>query len=513
MKGKSLLPTTLRVLALLFVYCAARLDLWGKLGAPTFGWRPTDLAGIAINYYRNGFHFAYPQVMWGGAGLGHVEMEFPLQPFATALLFKLFGLHDGLNVALPLAFGFGIVCVVTEFGRHLFGEIAGFAAGLNLALSPTLVYITSTGMWPDPPMVFFGTLGLYLLTRWSEGGSRRTLAAGVASVSLAILCKLTALYLGFPVLWLFIRRYGKDFWRAPSTWLSAAAMLLPPALWYAHAYALYLEDGNTFGILAAGYLKFPTLELLKQGDIYQHALVRISVYHLTPIGFVAFGYGLYLALKRRLALPLIWFGAIVLHTFVVWAGIQYGGHIGYLLPILPICNLLAGLGFRDFVRIVREKTAGRFGPRAYAAALGVLLVLVAADALAAARRLNGRDLAFETVLWQKKKRTGLEVAKVTEPGSLIIVVDDEMDKVDQKHSMTPPDVFFFGDRRGWYLSLAWLSSEKIEQLRREGARYLVVSLQSVDKFEAEHAELSDYLNRHFRKVAEQDGIVYALGAK
>jgi hypothetical protein len=127
--------------------------------------------------------------------------------------------------------------------------------------------------------------------------------------------------------------------------------------------------------------------------------------------------------------------------------------------------------------------------------------------------MNGRDLGYQTVLREKKKRTGLEVAKVTEPGSLIIVLDDEMDKVDQKHSMTPPDVFFFGDRRGWYLSLAWVSSEKIEELRRKGAKYLVVSLQSVAKFKAEHEGLYGYLNRRFRTVAEQDGIVYALDAK
>ena len=510
MMGRSTTAKVASVVGLLAVYCVARLGLVAQLDAPTFGWRPTDLASIALNYYRNGFHFAYPQVLWGGAGAGHVEMEFPLQAFTTALLFKLFGVHDGLCVVLPLAFGFGLVWIVGEFATYLFGEVAGLAAAVNLALSPTLVYITTTGMWPDPPMVFFGTLGLYLLMRWSRGGTQKQLRAGVACVSLAILCKLTALYLGFPVLGLFLLRNGRDFWKMPTTWLAAAAILIPPLFWYAHAYNLYREDGNTFGIIGAGYLKFPTVTLLKDSYLYQHALLRVVWYHLTPLGALACAYGLYRAFAQNERWPLVWFASIVLHTFVVWAGVRYAGHIGYLLPILPICNIFAGLGFQKFWETLRKKPSGYSSPRLVGALLAAVVVLVTVNAVAASRRLNDRDLAFETALWEKKKLTGLEVGKVTRPGSLIIVVDDEMDAVDQKHSMTPPDVFFFGDRRGWYLSLAWLSVDKVDRLRAQGAEYFVVSLQSTPKFTATHPALHDYLEHHFRKVSDQRGLIYAL---
>ena len=112
------------VLVLFVVYCAARVAVLRRLDAPTFGWRPTDLASIALNYYRNGFHFAQPQVMWGGAGPGYVEMEFPLQVFATALLFKLFGAHDWLCLIFPSIWGFGLVWVTANFSRYLFGPIA-----------------------------------------------------------------------------------------------------------------------------------------------------------------------------------------------------------------------------------------------------------------------------------------------------------------------------------------------------------------------------------------------------
>ena len=122
------------MLALFCIYALAHIGVASRLDAPTFGWRPTDLASIAINYYRNGFHFAFPQVMWGGAGPGYVEMEFPLQAFVTGLLFKVFGMHDWLCLVLPLCWGFGLVWVTASFSRYLFGSVAGFATGVIVAL-------------------------------------------------------------------------------------------------------------------------------------------------------------------------------------------------------------------------------------------------------------------------------------------------------------------------------------------------------------------------------------------
>ena len=100
----------------------------------------------------------------------------------------------------------------------------------------------------------------------------------------------------------------------------------------------------------------------------------------------------------------------------------------------------------------------------------------------ASRRLNNRDLAFETVLWEGKRLTGLKVAELTRPGALIIVSDHEMDDRTPSTWMTPPDVFFFGDRHGWYLSLAWATPERIEELKAKGAQSFVVSAQSLTKY-------------------------------
>jgi Dolichyl-phosphate-mannose-protein mannosyltransferase len=504
------ISTATHMWVLLAVYLLAHWELWSRISAPTYGWRPTDLAGIAINYYRNGFHFFYPQVMWGGAGAGHVEMEFPLQPFLTALLFKVFGQHDALCEVVPLACGFGLVWVTAALGRYLYGDVAGLAAGVSTALSPTLVNITSYGMWADPPMVFFGALGIYWLLRWADGGSSWRLWAGAASIALAILLKITGLYLGFVVLYLFVRRYGLQFLRKPATWLTAAAILIPPVLWYAHAYRMYLEDGNTFGILAAGSLKFGTTSTLTDLYIYRRTAIRIVLDHLTPIGFLAFAYGLYLSVIRRDAFAFAWLGAVALHALVCFQGLRYAGHIGYLLTILPVCNLAGGLGIQTFLAWFRRRLGDRWRPSVLVPLIAALSVVVIVNIVAASMHFNNRDLGFEDALWKSKQLTGFKVAELTRPGSLIIVADHEMDGLTPQTWMTPPDVFFFGHRRGWYLTLSYATPERIEELRTKGAEYFVVSANSLVQYADTYSALDAYLRQHFRKINEQDGIIYEL---
>jgi 4-amino-4-deoxy-L-arabinose transferase-like glycosyltransferase len=409
-----------------------------------------------------------------------------------------------------LAFGFGIVWATAALGRYRFGEVAGLAAGVGVAMSPTLVNITSYGMWADPPMVFCGTLGIYWLLRWSEEDSAWRLWAATASIALAILFKITGLYLGFVVLYLFIRRYGLQFLKQPTTWIVAAAILIPSVLWSVHAYTLYREDGNTFGIFGPGYLKFGTKSTLTDLYIYQHTAIRIIFYHLTPLVFLAFAYGSYLSFLRRDMFVFTWLGAVALHAFVAFEGLQYAGHIGYLLTILPVCNLVAGLGFQVSLASLRQRLGHRWRPAVLVPLIAAFSLLVVVNAVAMSERFNNRDLAFETDLWKGKQLTGFKVAELTRPGSLIIVADHQMDGRTPQTWMTPPDVFFFGNRRGWYFTLSYATPERIEEARTKGAEYFVVSANSLTQYADKYSALDAYLSRHYRKISEQDGIIYDL---
>ena len=473
------------------------------------GWRPTDMASIALNFYRHGFHFLYPEVNWGGNGPGFVETEFPLIPFATAVLYKLFGVHEWLDLVLPMISGLGLVLVIFFFARFIFGATAGLVAGLFVAVSPTLATLSS-GLWPDPPMVFCGALGLYGLARWVKEDSFWYFVLGALGVTLAILLKLTALYLGIPVLFLCIVKYGSSWWRRVDVCVLGALILLPPVLWYWHAYDLYRDYHNTFGILSGGYLKFGTLQILTNGEFWFPTLARLVMYHITPAACAALIAGLALHQEDRLQYVFhVWFGALVLYTLVSARGIMIG-HYQYLLPFVPPSAALAGAGAIGMLRRLESRPPKGLPIRRGIIAFVALTVFFANGVLATVL-FHSQGIRTISAFWEGDKRTGLAVGSVTPPESLIVVADGQMDEVAQERSMTPPNVFYFSGRRGWYLSLAWISPERIEGIKNQGARYFVVTGNALKEFDGSYAGLARYFSSTYKEILRSnDGRVFDL---
>jgi 4-amino-4-deoxy-L-arabinose transferase-like glycosyltransferase len=500
-----------QLLFLLLIYVLVRWGIFFTIGSPIVGWRPSDMASIALNYYRNGFHFLYPQVLWGGSGPGYVEMEFPLLPFLTGVLYKLFGHHDYLCLVLPYLSGLGLVWLTYRLGCYWFDRRVGLAAGLVASVVPTLIMQTTTGLWPDPPMVFFVTLGMYLVILWVEKDRWPYLAFGICSISLAILLKLTALFTGFPLLYLFIRKYGSTWWRESLVWITAIFVLLPPMLWYLHAYHLYTEYKNTFGILTAGFSKFGTFSLLTDPRFYARTIRRVLLYHFTPIGSIGFLYGIWVSIHRRTnVLMLVWLLAIAMYVIVAARGVNEG-HYQYLLPILPVGAVFSGMGMLSLLARIQSAYNLRNNRLQWYLVACVLILLFGSNVVGTVHLFEVKDQAYNSTVWKKKKLTGLLVKNMTPANSLLIVTDTEMDRETPETSMTPPDVFFFSDRRGWYLSMAWLSVQRIEQLRKEGAQYFVVSGESVFDFKERRPHLVDYLAGRYKILLDtSDGIVYDL---
>jgi hypothetical protein len=499
----------LHFVLLAFTFLVARHELLARWRSPIFGWRPADGGGIALNYYRNGFKLFYPQVLWGTSGNGYVEMEFPLAPYLTALLFKVFGVHEYVQLIVPFASGFGLVWLTYCWGRRYFGAMVGLVAGLLVAVSPVLIMLTNTGLWADPPMVLFATLGLYALALWTEGGSSRWLWLGVASVALAALLKLTALYIGVPIAYLFWKKYRWSSLRSPLVWLCAVGIFLPSALWYWHAHDLYVEYHNTFGIIGAGYSKFGDSHTFASPAFYGRLLRRVLLYHLTPLFTLAFLLGLYHLLKQREKLVLSWLSSIVLYVFVTAHGVD-GGHYHYLLPFLPVGALISGYGVMEPLRPLARRIRQRSEWLWRAEVLAAVLIFVA-SVVASERRFFSRDREIDSAMWEKKKRTGLALKPLLPADALIIVVDSHMDRLSIEKSMTPPDVFYFSDHRGWYLSTAWVTVARVEELHARGASALVISGQSVEDFKARRQDMVAYLSSRYTRIMDsEDGLAFAL---
>ena len=502
--------STWHLVATVALTFAAQLAVLSQRDVVILEWRPADLAAIALNYYRNGFDFLHPQILWGGSGPGYVEMEFPLLPYGIALLYSVFGVHDWVALVIPMMCGIGLAVVVNKLTTHFFGAAAGFIAGLCAATAPTWLAM-STGLWPDAPPVFCGTLGLYLLARWVDEGSTGHFVMAACGVALAILLKLTSLYLGLPILFLFWVKYRQRWWRVPQVWLFATLVLLPSVLWYVHAYRLFLQYHNTFGIIASGYMKFGSVNLFTDPMFYAKTVIRVVLFHTTPLGFLLMAIGVGRPPGRLSAyLFHVWLAAVLVYFLVAAQGV-YLGHYQYALPIVPPAAALAGRGVIVLFRILEFERPIQMPASSRTVAFAVV-ALLAANAVAANYMLEARGMDFRQLSHQKM-RTGKALAGLTAPGDLVVVVDADMDDRTPQTSMTPPEVFYFSGRRGWYRSMAWLTPETIEDLRGQGARYLAVSANHARWFRLHYGALYDSCSRRYRTLMDgDDGIVYDLGA-
>jgi hypothetical protein len=235
------------------------------------------------------------------------------------------------------------------------------------------------------------------------------------------------------------------------------------------------------------------------------------MYHATPLAFIALVYALAMRQKEPLSyLFHVLLATLGVYTLVAAQGVLIG-HYQYLLPFVPPVAALAGLGSVTWIgRMQKTALFVSSPPMRRTLLLGFLAIFVA-NALGVWAIFQSQGLRTVTTYWEGDKKTGLALRTITDPGSLIVVLDDQMDDVTRERSMTPPNVFYFSDRRGWYLSLAWVTPELIESVRQQGGRYVVVTGNALNTFAGSYASLEGYLSGRYREILDNaDGRVYDL---
>ncbi len=484
------------LLLLAAIAALARVHVLVEPDGMVLGWRQADMLSVARNYFRNGFHLFFPQIDWGGAGPGFLEMELPIVSFLTAILWKLFGPHELLAGMIPVVCGIGTVVVLARLVTRLAGPAAGFAAGLFAAASPLFAWYGTT-FQEEAPMLFASVLAVDAMERWVETDSLRDLVLAGLFTSLAVLVKATALLIGLPLLYLFWEKWRWSLLKRRTFWIFGTLVVLAPVLWYWHAHGLYLKWGNTFGVLSGGYDKLARRDVLLSSKFWLRIPARACVYLLTPLGALLFLAGA----RRRTpgAAPLLlhaWLVAFLVYVFVVARGNQEMDY--YQLPLLPAAAAFAGIGLAE--------AAGRLGSWPLR---GVLALLLTAN-FAAARHVYLARAAREIVRDGRANRgVGRAVARATEPGSLLIVTTGyggsrRPDEID-----TPPEVFYHADRRGWFVSLHWLTPGAVTVRREQGARYLVVPGEALADFR-ESESAGALFARYPRRVDTPDLLILDL---
>ena len=435
---------------------AARLILINQPYIDHWSWRQSDVAAIARNFLQNGFLFAYPQIDWAGNAPGYVGTEFPILPFIAAVCYTFAGVHEWIGraqalilFAVSLPFFFLLV-------REVFGSTAAVWATFFYCFAPVNIFAGRSFM-PDVPSLSFAIIGLYFFLRWMEDEKSAQFFVAAIAISLCLLIKVTNIIVVAPLAYLAVAavsgRRQSGALRAPLQWLALffAIALVPPAIWYWHAY----QTANKFyphHFFGAGGIRIESLSW------YWRIAQQTLIFSLTPVFSLLAIIGMFVPKsrdRRYYCLFHWWLAAMVLFVVVVGYGNR---HRWYQLPLVPICAAFAGAACA-FIR-------SRISSRVMAVTLSILLVssfMISAFWYVRPFYLSSAQL----------RDTGLELNKVTPPNALIVAAD-----------MGDPAVFYYAERKGWHFlendaiyngnpDDSEQAIENLERLRRRGATHFV----------------------------------------
>jgi hypothetical protein len=252
--------------------CQPFIDAWS--------WREADMAMIAENFYRYGFHIFYPQVNWAGNAPGYVGTEFPLVSFLAACLYSVFGVQDWIGRSISVLFYAVSLLFLYFLVRKVSNVRSALLAVAIYTLTPLSIFAGRAFM-PDMATLSLSIMALYLFAEWLERQPHTPLFIAVSlATCLALLVKLPSILIGIPMLYMAWEKYGARWVRQRELWAFAAFALAGPLVWYTHAYSISISHAP-YHFFGSGGI---TIESL---DWYIGVFYRTVATGLTPIVVVS----------------------------------------------------------------------------------------------------------------------------------------------------------------------------------------------------------------------------------
>ncbi|MEO6393612.1 MAG: glycosyltransferase family 39 protein [Pyrinomonadaceae bacterium] len=347
---------TVFAFACLFVLGAGirALDLWHPVDRTM--WRESDVAAIARNYNREGMNLFYPRIDWRGDGPGYAEMEFPVYPWAIAVLYKVFGVHEVIGRILSFLFALAALSIFFKLARYLLPDTGAVIASLFFVLSPVVISI-SNSLQPDGLMFLWYLLAVYAFVRWLDDDSQKYFVLAILATALAILAKASAAHLGILFALLILQKQGLGAVRNWRNWVFGAGALLPGLMWYRHAHRLWLTYGISLGV--SNETHWAGWDLFTNSSFIRGILANELTYVWMPAGIVVVAFGLLLFPRTKaFQLGLAWSTAVFLFFLVAARTMGDSWAFYYHVIAVPPFALLVGQSVEEARRIgVRQDLA------------------------------------------------------------------------------------------------------------------------------------------------------------
>jgi 4-amino-4-deoxy-L-arabinose transferase-like glycosyltransferase len=445
------------------------------LGYPPWdyhNWRQTITLMVARDLARNDFRLFHPQVLWLNdnlpSGASYFNAEFSIQSALAAVLYKLFGESDTAARIVTIAFSLLGICFLYNLLNRRAGPAAARIAALIYSLVPYHLFFGRVFM-PDVPALTLALGGLDALDRWTDRRTRGQLAAAAALTAMAVLQKLTVIFVALPALYLFWLADGRRLLTRIEPYVFAAIAGLPSLIWYGRGMAVAQHGGFTLAQPAQIFAR--DLGLWLQPPFVGQIFEALALEAFSPLGLVLVVIGLFRPLRGRAGWMFrLWLAGAACLLFMI-PGILPENHY-YLSLLLPGGAALAGLAL--------EPLASHPGTRPV---LVLILALFAASAIHSARPFYQPD--------RSPRDLGVLLNRLTAPEDLIVT-----------ESGGSPNMLYFADRRGWMLSRQY-DPANLEQLAQAGARYYA------DSFLADISEQRTFfrkLDARFERLTRDDAL-------
>ncbi len=329
----------LLVLILLAVAIAVRLYRIDQPMADWHSFRQADTAAVARNFEIFGFDPLRPR----GIDLSNIQsgkdnpmgwrmVEFPLYQSVGYRIKKLFpslSWEVALRLTTVVASSLTALLLAVIVRRSV-GILAGFITFLSFAILPYSIFY-GRAILPEPFMVFWAVLSVFLLARGLPVPS--AFAAAVA-----LLVKPTALFLLFPVPYLFFRKFSFSKHLLIYLFVYLLICLLP--LWWWRVWIQQFPEGiPVFSwLLNEGNIR------LKGAWFYWLFAERLGKLILGYWGLIPFALGLLVAPSKKEGwLFRLWgIGAMAYLMVVARGNVQ---HDYYQILLLPVISVYLGKGF------------------------------------------------------------------------------------------------------------------------------------------------------------------------
>ena len=451
---------------LLFLLTLALAIRLYHFDAPILGihaWRQSDTAAIARNFYENGFNFLYPQIDWGGSGTGYCETEFPIYSFLVAIVYKFFGVHDGIGRLFSIAWCLVGIVFLYQLARDLFEEKTAFWACLFYSVLPLSVYYSRT-FQPESMLMTCSIISILYFKRWLDSAKSVALLTSSLFLTIACLMKvLPLLYLGVPLIYLAFSHFGRKAWRQPQLWGYLIVPIVSVFLWYGHAHQLFLTYGNTFGFSAATTDRY-TYSILLTPYFWSEILVKVAVRHFAIVGFFIFIAGLFCIKGRSLILLSTWLLAAVLCWILV--PVTSVVHEYYLLPFMIPGVMVMGKACSVYLTKNTRQNHPAKPLAERAIVIGIILTFIS-------------SASFYSIDYMKKENPqnspvfalAQQIKASTSPTDLVISTTGG-----------DPTLLYLSHRKGWLVNPADVTPTRLAQNIEQGASYLVGSFDFVESY-------------------------------